>query len=337
MSATRFTISIVSPAFEEEEVLPRFHAELSAALATLGPEYDVEIIYVDDGSTDGTLEILRGLAAADPRVRYLSLSRNFGYQAALTAGLEHARGDAVVTLDSDLQHPPSVIPDLVRKWREGNDVVLTVREEDARQPWLRRLAAHGFAWLMRRLSDRRVPAPACDFRLLSRKAVDGLLRLRETHRFLRGLVSWVGYRTAVTPFRVAPRGAGSSKYDLRRLTGLSMDALFSFSRTPLRLMLGFGAAVMLAGLVVGVVGMLGGFSAWRLKPGAIAVLTSLHLIGGAILISLGLIGEYVGRVYEQVKGRPLYLLKESSAEAAAGAGGRPAAPAWPQQDKGAAA
>jgi dolichol-phosphate mannosyltransferase len=336
MSASSCRVSIVCPAYQEEEVLPRFHAELLSVLATLSPDYEFEILYVDDGSTDATLDVLRSFAT-DRRVRYLSLSRNFGYQAALTAGLESASGDVIVSLDSDLQHPPALIPTLLQKWREGHDVVLTMREDDKRDSWLRRLAAHGFAWLMRRVSESKVQAPACDYRLLSRKAVDGLLRMRETHRYLRGLVSWVGYRTAMVPFRVAPRGGGSSKYNLRSLTGLSIDALLSFSKAPLRLSLTAGLVVMALGLVAAIYGIAAALVGWAVPAATILLLISMHLIGGAILCSLGLLGEYVGRVYEQVKGRPLYLVKEVSPSLEAVRMEPPAARERLPRDKGAAA
>jgi glycosyltransferase involved in cell wall biosynthesis len=317
MSDTESKVSIVCPAFNEEEVLPHFHAELRAVLATLESEYDFEIIYIDDGSTDRTLEILRVLAASDPRVRYLSLSRNFGPQAALTAGIESARGDALISLDSDLQHPPSLIPTLLQSWKEGNDVVLTEREDDPYQPWLRRVTSRGFFRVMKAMSDRQVQVAASDYRLLSRKAVDGLLQLRESHRFLRGMVNWMGFKSAVVRFKVAPRGAGVSKFTMPRLTSLSLDAMLSFSNMPRRLPLYAGLVTLMLGAAFGAYGLLAALFGGGWQPGGVAVLTALHLIGGAVLCSLGLLGEYVGRVYEQVKGRPLYLLKETSPHTAA--------------------
>jgi polyisoprenyl-phosphate glycosyltransferase len=317
MSAADIKLSIVCPAFNEEEVLPHFHAELRAVLAGLEGEYDVEVIYVDDGSSDRTLEILRVLASSDPRVRYLSLSRNFGPQAALTAGMEHATGDVLISLDSDLQHPPSLIPVLLQKWKEGHDVVLTEREDDPYQPWLRRVTSRGFFRVMKAMSERQVQVAASDYRLLSRKAIDALLQLRETHRFLRGLVDWLGFKSAVVRFKVAPRGGGSSKFTMPRLTSLSIDAMLSFSKLPRRLPLYTGLFVLLGGLLFGGYGLLAALCGAGWQPGWLAMLTALHLIGGAILCSLGLLGEYMGRIYEQVKGRPLYLLKESSPPSAA--------------------
>jgi dolichol-phosphate mannosyltransferase len=312
MSSSVRKLSIVCPAYEEEEVLPRFHAELCAVLATLRRDYEIEIIYVDDGSRDGTLGILRGLAAADPRVRYLSLSRNFGHQAALTAGLEHATGDVVVSMDSDLQHPPELLPALLQKWKEGYEVVLTIRADDPRLGRFKVLTSRVFYQVMRALSDTEVRMSASDFRLMSAKAVDALLQLPETHRFLRGMVNWVGFPTAALSFRPASRGGGVSKYTLRRMANFAVDALFSFSKAPLRLSLLLGAAVLGVGLCFTVFALGEALLFTTEDAGWHAVLVAVLLVGGSILCSLGLVGEYVGRVYDQVKGRPLYLLKETS-------------------------
>jgi dolichol-phosphate mannosyltransferase len=327
-------LSVVCPAYEEEEVLPRFHAELGAALAPLEKEYEIEIVYVDDGSRDRTLQTLRRLAAADGRVRYLSLSRNFGHQAALTAGLEHARGDVVITLDSDLQHPPTLIPTLLQEWRAGHDVVQTLRADDPRLGAFKRLTSHGFYLLMRWLSDTEVRAAASDYRLLSRRAVDSLVRLREAHRFLRGMVNWLGFRTATVPFAPAHRGGGVSKYTLRRMLGLALDGMLSFSRVPLRLALGLGLGAVALGLAEGCYALLHGLlaaapTAWAYHT----LLVALLLIGGSVLCCLGVIGEYVGRVYEQVKGRPLYLLKEASPGLAPGESGLEGPAGVPQRSR----
>jgi dolichol-phosphate mannosyltransferase len=311
MSSAVCKVSIVCPAYEEEEVLPHFHADLCSTLATLGPEYEVEVLYVDDGSSDGTLDYLRSLAAADPRIRYLSLSRNFGQQAALTAGMEHASGDVVITLDSDLQHPPALIPTLLARWREGHDVVLTLREDDPRLGYFKRMSSRAFNRVMRWLSETEVRAAASDYRLLSRKALDCLLQLHETHRFLRGMVNWLGFRTTTVPFFPASRGAGITKYTLRRMTSLAVDAMLSFSKLPLRLSLGLGMGVLSFGIVYGLVAAVRSLFVsgdW----GQQVLLVVMLLLGGCILSGLGVVGEYVGRIYEQVKSRPLYLLKEAS-------------------------
>jgi dolichol-phosphate mannosyltransferase len=316
MAVPRSKLSIVCPAFEEEEVLPHFHAELCAALAPLQHEYDIEILYIDDGSRDGTLSYLRHLTASDRRVHYLSFSRNFGQQAALTAGMEHARGEVVITLDSDLQHPPNLIPALLAQWRAGHDIVLTFREDDPRLSSFKRLSSRAFNTVMRWLSDTPVSSAASDYRLLSRKAIDALLRLHEKHRFLRGMVNWLGFHTTTVAFHPASRGAGTTKYTLRRMLALAVDAMLSFSKLPLRLSLLLGALCALLGVGQGLLTLgrvLFGFA----LDGYQLVLIALFLVGGAILCSLGIVGEYVGRIYEQVKGRPLYLLKEASPELSA--------------------
>jgi polyisoprenyl-phosphate glycosyltransferase len=312
MSSSVCKLSLVCPAYEEEEVLPRFHAELCAVLTTLKREYDIEIIYVDDGSRDGTLPILRKLAAADARVRYLSLSRNFGHQAALTAGLEHATGDVIISLDSDLQHPPELIPALLAKWKEGFDVVLTIRADDPRLGRFKLLTSRVFYEAMKVLSDTEVRMSASDFRLMSAKAVNALLQLPETHRFLRGMVNWVGFPTATLSFQPASRGGGVSKYTLGRMANFAIDALFSFSKVPLRLSLILGLAVLCLGLAFAVLALGEALLFTTADAGWHTVLVAVLLLSGCILCSLGLVGEYVGRVYDQVKARPLYLLKESS-------------------------
>jgi dolichol-phosphate mannosyltransferase len=311
MTAKR-RLSIVCPAYEEEEVLPRFHAELSTVLAGLEREYEIEILYVDDGSRDGTLTYLRSLAAADPRVRYLSLSRNFGHQAALTAGLEHATGEVIISLDSDLQHPPELIPKLLEKWKEGNDVVLTLREDDPRLSRFKRLTSRSFYHMMRYLSDTEVRMAASDFRLMTRKAVNALLQLPETHRFLRGMVNWLGFPTAAIPYMPASRAGGVSKYTLRRMANFAADAMLSFSKTPLRLSLLAGMLFLVLGMfftVVAAAELL--FTPADLLNSA-TVLSAVFIVGGCTLCALGVVGEYVGRIYDQVKGRPIYVLKESS-------------------------
>jgi polyisoprenyl-phosphate glycosyltransferase len=316
MSAGVQKLSVVCPAYEEEEVLPRFHAELTAVLDTLTDEYDVEVIYVDDGSTDGTLRVLRQLAASDRRVHCLSLSRNFGHQAAITAGLERASGDAIVMLDSDLQHPPAVIRTLLAKWREGNDVVMTLREPDPDIGPVKRFTSWVFFQVMSRVSETEMRTAASDYRLMSRRALDSLLKFRETHRFLRGMVHWLGYPKATVRFQVARRGAGQSKFTYRRLFLFAADALLSFSKLPLRLSAIVGVLYFLAGAGYGgylaVLTIFGGrVAGWGI------VLAALLVAAGCVLTSLGIVGEYVGRIYEQVKGRPLYLLKEEWPQRAA--------------------
>ena len=302
-------LSIVCPAYQEEEVLPHFHRGLSLALDPLENEYQIEIIYVDDGSRDGTLLVLRRLAEEDARVRYLSLTRNFGHQAALTAGLAEARGDLVVMMDSDLQNPPGLIPELLRKYREGFDIVLTIRAEDPTLGWVKRATSRAFYRIMGWLSETEIRPAAADFRLMTRRAVRALLEMRETHRFLRGMVQWLGFPTAEVTYQCAPRRAGVTKYTMRRMIGLAVDAVLSFSRWPLRVLILLGLVVASAGAVFALSLLV--FDA-GLGLGWAVVLAALNLVGGSILVGLGTVGEYVGRIYEEVKGRPIYLVKETS-------------------------
>ncbi len=308
------TLSIVCPAYEEEEVLPVFHDRLVQALRPIAADYRIEILYVDDGSRDSTLNVLRDLARTDLRVRYLSLSRNFGHQAALTAGLEHASGDVVVSLDSDLQHPPDLIPLLLSRWREGFDVVLTERTDGTDVGWFKRFSSRQFYRLLQRLSETEVRPACADFRLLSRAAVDALLQMREIHRYLRGMVNWLGFRVASVPYQVAPRAAGQSHYTLRRMLRLAFDGILSFSRVPLQLPMFAGLVSCGLGLLYALGLLLVTVTAGSSPNGwpVHLLLAVVLVLGGLILSSVGIVGEYVGRIYEQVKQRPIYLIKEAS-------------------------
>lgn len=312
--SSTLTLSIVCPAYQEEECLRFFHAELSGVLERCASDIAVEFLYVDDGSRDGTLAIIKELAAKDSRVRYLSLSRNFGQQAALTAGLEHARGDLIVTMDSDLQHPPTVIPQLLAKWREGYDIVLTIREEDTRLSLGKRLTSRLFYWVLGLMSDVDIRPARSDFRLLSRRAVDGLLQMPERNRFLRGMVQWLGFPTAEVAFWPDARKAGHTKYTFRSLFSLASDAVFSFSRTPLRLSFYLGFLALGLSMLLFLFETLGWLFAGHHANFGIWLLDSTFFLGGCILWSVGVLGEYIGRIFDQVKGRPIYLLKDHSPE-----------------------
>src|SRR5438309_3229014 len=235
-------LCVVTPCYNEEEVIEKFYEALKPVLKSL-PGLNHRIIFVDDGSRDRTLEKLNALGARDSAVHVYALSRNFGHQIALTAGLEHARGDAVIMMDSDLQHPPALIPELLRKWKEGFDVVLTVRQDDPHLGVFKRWSSKWFYRLMSWLSDTEIRMSAADYRLMSRRALDRLLELHETHRFLRGLVAWLGFPSAEVSFQPVSRRAGVSKYTFRRMANFAFDGLMSFSKVPLRLslVLGLGA------------------------------------------------------------------------------------------------
>lgn len=314
MAPQRPRLSIVAPAFNEEEALPFFHAELVAFLADVEGEYDTEIIYVDDGSRDGTLNIIRSLAEADGRVRFVSFSRNFGHQAAFTAGLERATGDIVVLLDSDLQHPPAAIADFLAKWRQGADVVVGRRRAAGDRGRARQWLARGFSWLFQRLSGLKRQVSNSDFCLLSRRAVDALRQLPESHRFLRGLVQWIGFRVDVVDYRSAPRKAGKTKFSPLRLLSFGLDAVVSFSRAPLRLAFAAGLFFLCAAVGAGVLSVQQALTGEQIPAWGALIVSSVFLVGGCLLVCLGILGEYVGRVFEQVKARPLYLVQETEAD-----------------------
>jgi glycosyltransferase involved in cell wall biosynthesis len=301
-------LSVVAPVCNEELVIAEFHRRTVAALEGL----PLELILVDDGSTDATPELLAGLAAADDRVRVITLSRNFGHQAAITAGLDHARGDATVMIDGDLQDPPEVIPRMLDDWREGSDVVFAVRRDRPGETRMKLATARWFYRLFSRLSQVDLEPNAGDFRLLDRRALDALNSMRERDRFLRGMTSWVGFRQSSVAYDRDPRHAGETKYTLRRMVRFSLDAISSFSNVPLQAatVLGFiFSAVAFLAIPVAI-----GFKiAGQFVPGVTTVLLVVLLLGGIQLITVGIIGEYLGRVYDEVKRRPLYIVDERRA------------------------
>lgn len=304
------TYSVVIPAYHEAEVLPLLHQRLTPVLESLGEPY--EVIVVDDGSLDATVQVLDDLAGSDPRWKYLSLARNFGHQVALTAGMDHAAGQAVITMDADLQHPPELLPELIAKWREGFEIVYTERQNTADAGLVKRLTSRLFYGLINRASATQIPLNAADFRLLDRKVVDSLARLPERARFLRGLIAWVGYRQTVVPFEAPERAAGQTKYTFRKMLRFAIDAVTSFSSLPLRMAGYCGFVTSLAGFG------LGAATIWqklfvpdRNVPGYTTIVVLILFLGGLQLISLGIIGEYLAKIYEEVKGRPLYLVRQA--------------------------
>ena len=297
-------LSVVAPMLDEEAVASAFHARVAVALG----DTPFELIVVDDGSTDRTPEILDRIASRDDRVRVLHLSRPFGHQLALTAGLDHARGDAVVLLDGDLQDPPEVIPQLVDRWLAGSDVVVAKRRERAGETRFKLGSARLFYAVMGRLAQVPLEPNAGDFRLLDRQVADALAGLRERNRFLRGMTAWVGFESSVVEYDRAARGGGRTKFSLRRMLRFAWDGISSFSHFPLQVatLLGFAvAAVALALLPLTIVARYTGIY----ERGVPSVLFAVLLIGGLQLMTLGVIGEYVGRIYDEVKRRPLYVVK----------------------------
>jgi polyisoprenyl-phosphate glycosyltransferase len=297
-------VSVVAPVFNEEELIDEFYARVCAALEDL----PFELVLVDDGSTDGTAMHLERLADGDPRVRVVYLSRNFGHQTALTAGLDHARGDAVVMLDADLQDPPELITTMLDHWRAGCDVVYAVREQRDGESRFKLSTARWFYRLFDKLAQVELHQNSGDFRLLDRRPLDALLAMRERNRFLRGMTVWVGYTQAAVPYKRDPRYAGETKYTIPRMLKFSLDAISSFSHRPLQLatLLGFVISTLafIAIPVVAVLRILGSY-----LPGFSALTIVVLLLGGIELIAIGIIGEYVGRIYDEVKGRPLYVVK----------------------------
>jgi dolichol-phosphate mannosyltransferase len=297
-------ISVVTPMLDEEAVAHAFYERVASALEGL----DWELVIVDDGSTDGTPALLDALSEEDARVGVVHLSRSFGHQAALSAGLDHARGDAVVTIDADLQDPPEVIPQMVERWREGNDVVVAVRRTRAGEPKWRTAAIKTFYKLFGRAAGVEHAANAGDFRLCDRRALNVLLEMPERSRYLRGMARWIGFRQANVLYDRDERLAGETKYPLFKLIRLGLDALVSFSDAPLRLAsyLGFiFASLAFLGLPLGVVARLIGIYV----PGIASVIMIVCFFGGVQLITVGIIGEYVGRIYQEVKRRPLYVVR----------------------------
>jgi glycosyltransferase involved in cell wall biosynthesis len=304
-----FRLSVVVPCFNEQDVIATTHARLAAALRAI-PGADPEIIYVDDGSRDRTLELLRGIAASDASVRVIALSRNFGHQKGITAGLESAAGDAVVLIDADLQDPPEVIGEFVSRWRAGVDVAYGVRRHREGESGFKLFTAHLYYRLMGRVSDHEIPFDAGDFRLLDRAVVDALSRMPERDRFMRGMIAWIGFRQEAVQYDRAARAAGETKYPFRRMVRFALDGMFSFSATPLRVATYFG--FFASGLAV--IGVVYAF-ALRLStdtavPGWATLLIAVLFLGGVQLVSLGVIGEYIARIYGEVKERPLYLVRE---------------------------
>jgi glycosyltransferase involved in cell wall biosynthesis len=301
-------LTVVVTAYNEAASLPVLYPRIVAALAPI-PDLRWRILFVDDGSTDGTWEVLGALAQADPRVALLRLSRNFGKEAALTAGLDQVSEGAAMILDADGQDPPELIADFVRLWRQGNDDVYGTRIAREGEGWVRRGAAAVFYRLMRRLSPTPVPADTGDFRLLSPRALAALAQLRERHRFMKGLFGWVGFRRVAIPYRRQPRLAGRSKFSLWSLWNFALEGITSFSTAPLRLATYLGLATALAAFAGGVVVLLKTLLWGDRVAGWPTMMLVILFLGGVQLIALGLIGEYLGRLYEEAKQRPLYLVQ----------------------------
>lgn len=300
-------LSIVLPVLNEEENLPLLFEQIASTLHPLSYEWDV--IFVDDGSTQPTVDVLRKLESSYSNVQVLQFTRNFGHQAALTAGLDFAHGDAVILMDSDLQHPPALLPELIARWEDGYDVVYTIRDSTVAVGARKRFTSWLFYAAFNALSDTDIPPHAADFRLLDRSVVDALKQMRERARFLRGLTSWVGFRQIGVHFTAAARTSGQSSYNSVRMLRLAIDGVASMSTLPLRMCLFSGVAVSSLATVY----MLYVLFAWeshRVITGWSSLMLAVLFLGGVQLTTIGIVGLYVAKVYEEVKQRPLYLLRD---------------------------
>ena len=306
--------SFVIPVYNEEATLPELASRLRAVLD--GLEGDSEVLLVDDCSIDRTPELLRELHAADDRFKVIRLARNFGHQIAITAGLDFVVGDAVVVMDADLQDPPELVPALVERWRDGYDVVYAVREHRRGDPWLKRTLAAGFYRVLRRLSNVDMPLDVGDFRLVDRRALDAFRAMRERRRYVRGMFSWIGFRQTGVPYHRDERFAGDPKYSFRKSLRLAVDGIVSFSDAPLRLALYGGFLVSFLSFMVGVGAIVAKLAGAFVVPGWASIVVVVSFLGGIQLTLMGMLGLYVGRIYEEVKGRPLYLIREAHGLAA---------------------
>jgi polyisoprenyl-phosphate glycosyltransferase len=300
-------LSIVLPLFNEEAVLPLLHRRLLAVVADVPG--GVEIVYVDDGSSDGSPELLKQLHASCPMVSLLRFSRNFGKEQAVTAGLQFASGATVVVMDSDLQHPPEMIPAMLQAWRDGADVVNMRRRSRANEPWLKRQAARSCYRAINRLSDMPIPEDVGDFRLFSRRAVDALNQLKERNRFMKGLFAWIGYRQVTLDFDCDERAAGQSKWRFRQLWNFAIEGITAFSVAPLKVATKVGLASALLSFVLGLYFLVRALAFGDPVPGFPTLIVVMLMLGGLQLLAIGVLGEYIGRLSLESKRRPLFLIE----------------------------
>ena len=308
----KITYSIVAPIYNELENIPELHRRIREVMDSTGEPW--ELVLVDDGSTDGSTDAIRKLAQEDDCVRPVIFARNFGHQIAITAGWDYARGDAIVIIDADLQDPPELILEMGKKWKEGYEVVYAVRTEREGESWFKLWTASLFYRLIYRITDVKIPLDTGDFRLMDRKVVDVLKKMRERHRFPRGMSAWVGFKQVGVEYKRSARKAGETKYPFRKMFRLALNAITSFSYFPLQVATFFGfASASIAIIAIPVVIALR-LAGSQFFEGQTTTLISVLFLGGVQLISLGILGEYVGRLYDEAKGRPLYIVREAPKE-----------------------
>lgn len=302
-------ISCVVPVYNEEEVITRFINEIAETLK--GQHLAYELVFVDDGSQDKTQELITALKATHP-IRYLRFSRNFGKEKALSAGLDFARGDAIILMDADFQHPMEVLPQFIRKWQEGYDMVYAIRQDRKDEPWLKRLCTKMFYQLTSKINRVNIPPNAGDFRLLDRKIVNALQQLPERNRFMKGLYSWVGFKQCAIPFTVQPRAGGESQYNFYSLLDLAITGITSFTAFPLRLIALGGMTMATLAIVYALWIIISTFVFGIQTPGWATLVTIISFFGGLQLFALGVVGEYIGRIFDEVKQRPNYIIDEDA-------------------------
>ena len=302
------TVSVIIPAHNEEGNISLLTKKLEQILRN----YSYEILFVDDGSCDRTLERIKAARKSNPRLQYLSLSRNFGHQNALKAGLDHTSGDCVITMDADLQHPPELIPELIDRWGEGFEIVYTIRKDERCTPFFKRLTARLFYNLINVISEVHIQEGTADFRLLDRKVVEVLKTMNESTLFYRGIIPWTGFRQIGVHYTAANRHAGRSKYSLRRMTRFALGGIVSFSVLPLRLATVLGFIMAISGFIIGLKAIYEALFTTKTVPGWASTIVSVVFVGGVQLIILGIIGEYVGMLFIESKKRPHYILRETS-------------------------
>ncbi|NCF19362.1 MAG: glycosyltransferase [Haliea sp.] len=301
-------LSVVIPVYNEVDVLPEFYRRM--ADVARGVDGRVELIFVDDGSIDGSLQILHDLSVVDPRVAVLELSRNFGKEIAMTAGLDHARGDAVVVIDADLQDPPELIPEMISHWRDGYDVVYAKRTARVGESFLKKSTAYLFYRVIGSLSRVSIPRDTGDYRLLSRRAVDAVIELREQHRFMKGLFAWIGFAQKEVPYERQIRHDGTTKWNMRSLWNFAMEGITSFTILPLKIASYIGFLTAVGAFIFGLFMILDTLLFGNPVQGYPSLMVVMLFLGGVQLMAIGVIGEYLGRMFDETKGRPLYLLKD---------------------------